>query len=241
MKESQPSYSNSEVDELKTSTPPPRVSFTTKLLVIIMMVLILSSGPLYYIEVPLFYYLFLGISILLILILIFLYLYITTGEVSLFGIGAKDYEKDGGAGDMAGREIHNPGLEKMLRAEKRYQRKKSPSERAKRTLKSTKRTETETEIDTEEDETEYDSRRPRIGSIPVEESLYEKRVKLKDRTSEDKKISKKAGRVTTYICPDCGGRELYYEAGLISGYKYHCKDCDYIGTFVIEKDFKLDE
>lgn len=37
-------------------------------------------------------------------------------------------------------------------------------------------------------------------------------------------------------CPQCGGHELYYEAGLITGYKYHCKDCDYIGAFVIEED-----
>ncbi|MEM2899610.1 MAG: hypothetical protein QXT63_02355 [Thermoplasmata archaeon] len=36
-------------------------------------------------------------------------------------------------------------------------------------------------------------------------------------------------------CPECGSNELYYEAGLITGYKYHCKKCDYIGSFVIEK------
>ena len=44
-------------------------------------------------------------------------------------------------------------------------------------------------------------------------------------------------KVKVLLCPTCGGRELYYEAGLITGYKYHCKDCDYIGAFVIEKDF----
>ena len=37
-------------------------------------------------------------------------------------------------------------------------------------------------------------------------------------------------------CPQCGSANLYYEAGLVTGYKYHCKDCDYIGAFVIEKD-----
>ena len=45
--------------------------------------------------------------------------------------------------------------------------------------------------------------------------------------------------IKTLLCPNCGGKELYYEAGLITGYKYHCKDCDYIGAFVIEKDFKV--
>jgi hypothetical protein len=33
---------------------------------------------------------------------------------------------------------------------------------------------------------------------------------------------------------------LYYEAGLITGYKYHCKKCQYIGSFVIEKDIEID-
>lgn len=37
-------------------------------------------------------------------------------------------------------------------------------------------------------------------------------------------------------CPHCGSAGLYYEAGLVTGYKYHCKDCDYVGAFVIEKD-----
>jgi len=37
-------------------------------------------------------------------------------------------------------------------------------------------------------------------------------------------------------CPQCGSARLYYEAGLMTGYKYHCKSCDYIGPFVIEMD-----
>jgi len=36
-------------------------------------------------------------------------------------------------------------------------------------------------------------------------------------------------------CPQCGSSRLYYEAGLMTGYKYHCKSCDYVGPFVIEK------
>lgn len=41
-------------------------------------------------------------------------------------------------------------------------------------------------------------------------------------------------------CPQCGGHDLYYENALITGYKYHCKDCDYIGPFIIEQDVDLD-
>ena len=36
-------------------------------------------------------------------------------------------------------------------------------------------------------------------------------------------------------CPHCGSNRLYYEAGLMTGYKYHCKSCHYVGPFVIEK------
>jgi predicted RNA-binding Zn-ribbon protein involved in translation (DUF1610 family) len=44
---------------------------------------------------------------------------------------------------------------------------------------------------------------------------------------------------TVLTCPQCGGTGLYYEAGFTTGYKYHCKDCDYVGSFVIEKDVPL--
>ena len=37
-------------------------------------------------------------------------------------------------------------------------------------------------------------------------------------------------------CPQCHGTDLYYEAALITGYKYHCKTCNYIGAFVIERE-----
>lgn len=43
---------------------------------------------------------------------------------------------------------------------------------------------------------------------------------------------------TMLTCPECGSPDLYYEAGLITGYKYHCKKCGYIGAFVIEKDIE---
>jgi len=50
-------------------------------------------------------------------------------------------------------------------------------------------------------------------------------------------MKKRPGRVLT--CPQCGSADLYYEAGLITGYKYHCKRCQYIGPFVIEKEIDI--
>jgi len=49
---------------------------------------------------------------------------------------------------------------------------------------------------------------------------------------------KRRKRKGVLTCPHCGSADLYYEAGLITGYKYHCKKCQYIGAFVIEKDFE---
>jgi len=43
---------------------------------------------------------------------------------------------------------------------------------------------------------------------------------------------------TVLTCPQCGSADLYYETGLITGYKYHCKKCNYIGAFVIERDIE---
>lgn len=57
---------------------------------------------------------------------------------------------------------------------------------------------------------------------------------------KDEKMKKKR-KIRVLICPQCGGNELYYETGLITGYKYHCKNCDYIGAFVIEKDLVEEE
>lgn len=236
MKKSKRKLSNSHLNQSTTAEPPQKVSFSTKLIVIIIMVLILSSGPLFYIDVPLFYYLFLGLSVLFILIIAFIIMYFTKGETTLFG-SQEGYSGDGTAGrEMNGESVHNPGLEKLLKAEKRYSRSKTTEKRTTRTLKVKSSSLTETP----EGKTDFLSKGHRIGTMPVEDSYYEERIKLKNRSAEDKKKSKKADKVTTFICPDCGGKELYYEAGLISGYKYHCKDCDYIGTFIIEKDFKLD-
>jgi predicted RNA-binding Zn-ribbon protein involved in translation (DUF1610 family) len=54
-----------------------------------------------------------------------------------------------------------------------------------------------------------------------------------------KRFIGKRKTVTTTICPDCGSSEMYYEAGLITGYVYHCKKCDYVGSFVLEKELQV--
>jgi len=56
---------------------------------------------------------------------------------------------------------------------------------------------------------------------------------------KDEKPRKRTIRVLT--CPQCGSADLYYENALITGYKYHCKKCGYIGAFVIEKRIEEDE
>lgn len=47
--------------------------------------------------------------------------------------------------------------------------------------------------------------------------------------------------VRVLVCPQCRGTDLYYEAGLITGYKYHCKSCNYVGAFVIEVEMDSPE
>ena len=55
-----------------------------------------------------------------------------------------------------------------------------------------------------------------------------------------KKMAKKKSKIQRKVlrCPQCGGTDIYYENALITGYKYHCKDCDYIGALIIEEDVK---
>ncbi len=58
------------------------------------------------------------------------------------------------------------------------------------------------------------------------------------RTVRSSKKEKRR-KITAITCPQCGSADMYYEAALITGYKYHCKKCGYIGAFVVEKT--LDE
>jgi predicted RNA-binding Zn-ribbon protein involved in translation (DUF1610 family) len=246
--------------------PKRKAGFKTKLLVLLIMVLILSSGSLYYIESPIFYYGFLGFSVFIILLIAYFLMFVTEPRAELFTEDEPD--SSSGVSDDA---IQNPGLEKVLKAEKKYQRKQTKSRgtskrmtkpKTTRTLKKKpdaaylgehelKRSEVEEAEDKPKEKVEIKKiswkkqkekastkRRKRIGSMPLDESAYEERVRLQKKSDKDGKPETEK-KITTFLCPDCGGKELYYEAGLISGYKYHCKDCDYIGTFVIEKDFKV--
>ena len=40
------------------------------------------------------------------------------------------------------------------------------------------------------------------------------------------------------LCPQCGSERIVYEAALITGQRYHCLACDYLGSFVVERDLK---
>ncbi|MBN1390567.1 MAG: hypothetical protein JXA22_08000 [Candidatus Thermoplasmatota archaeon] len=57
---------------------------------------------------------------------------------------------------------------------------------------------------------------------------------------ELKSIPGGSGKMIVHQCPECFGTELYYESGFMTGYKYHCKNCDYVGSFVIEKQVDFD-
>jgi predicted RNA-binding Zn-ribbon protein involved in translation (DUF1610 family) len=55
-------------------------------------------------------------------------------------------------------------------------------------------------------------------------------MKIKDM----KGVGKKKKERTVLRCPQCGSDNITYELGLITGYKYFCKDCKYVGPLVIQ-------
>ncbi len=55
------------------------------------------------------------------------------------------------------------------------------------------------------------------------------KVKVKVEKRKPKEV------VTALVCPHCRGTNMVYEAGWITGRKYHCTDCHYIGPFVLER------
>lgn len=38
------------------------------------------------------------------------------------------------------------------------------------------------------------------------------------------------------VCPVCGSTEITYYMGLKTGYQYQCKNCNYVGALVLEKE-----
>jgi transposase-like protein len=43
-------------------------------------------------------------------------------------------------------------------------------------------------------------------------------------------------RRTVLVCPHCGSADLVFEAGLVTGQKYRCTRCGYVGALVLETD-----
>jgi predicted RNA-binding Zn-ribbon protein involved in translation (DUF1610 family) len=69
----------------------------------------------------------------------------------------------------------------------------------------------------------------------IQKHCLKKKRSKKDGAKGKKKDALKGEGVTALTCPQCGSDKLYYEAAFHTGRKYHCKRCDYIGAFVIEK------
>jgi predicted RNA-binding Zn-ribbon protein involved in translation (DUF1610 family) len=61
------------------------------------------------------------------------------------------------------------------------------------------------------------------------------------RVTNIKASRKKEHKKTVLRCPQCGSTDLYYELGLITGYKYHCKNCQYVGPLVIQDEVSKDD
>lgn len=78
----------------------------------------------------------------------------------------------------------------------------------------------------------------KVGSAPEEFKVSSERLeKMKEHMKD---LPGSPDKIMIQQCPECGSNELYYESGFLTGYVYHCKECDYIGSFIIEKelDFK---
>jgi transposase-like protein len=56
-------------------------------------------------------------------------------------------------------------------------------------------------------------------------------LKLKRKRSE----ARPPKETVVLVCPVCGCDEIDYEAGMITGQKYKCKRCRYVGSFALER------
>ncbi len=43
------------------------------------------------------------------------------------------------------------------------------------------------------------------------------------------------------VCPVCGSDDVDYEAGMITGQKYKCRRCRYMGSFALERHVVVGE
>jgi transposase-like protein len=41
---------------------------------------------------------------------------------------------------------------------------------------------------------------------------------------------------TIKVCPHCGSARIVADVGLITGQRYHCLACDYVGSLILETD-----
>lgn len=83
----------------------------------------------------------------------------------------------------------------------------------------------------------YEKQSGRAGSMKGSDLLNEE-----ERSAMKKDLNRLPGNRKTVkgkICPHCSSTDMYYEAGLMTGYVYHCKRCDYVGSFIIEKELEV--
>jgi predicted RNA-binding Zn-ribbon protein involved in translation (DUF1610 family) len=61
------------------------------------------------------------------------------------------------------------------------------------------------------------------------------RVKVKVEKKKPKEV------VTALVCPDCRGTDVVVHMGFITGRKYECQDCGYLGAFILERTVVVHE
>jgi transposase-like protein len=80
-----------------------------------------------------------------------------------------------------------------------------------------------------------------FGSRDVEKA----KMKINTSTENDNELEKieklikeeeqESHPMKVLICPECKSNNVTYYLGGELGYQYRCKDCGYIGAFVLEK------
>ena len=68
-------------------------------------------------------------------------------------------------------------------------------------------------------------------TVTTRGQLYSKMQGLNIMTKESKILK----------CPECGSSNIVPETGFVTGYKYHCNECGYVGPFIIEEYVKENE